>query len=68
MKILVIAFFLFIPFVGIAQNTSTQEQRIVRDTEKRTKSGKKKKKLSMKQKVKIDQKQDKRARKKKKPN
>jgi hypothetical protein len=68
-RTLTLVLFLWIPFYSMAQSNLTQEQRIVRDSDKKTKKkGKKKKQLSMKQKVKIDQKQDRRARKKKKPN
>ncbi len=40
----------------------TQEQRMVRESDRKSKSGKKKKKMSMKKRVKIDKKQDKKAR------
>lgn len=46
----------------------TQEQRIVHETERKKKGGKKKsKKVSMKKRVKIDKKQDKKARRVKSP-
>ena len=47
--------------------TMTQEQRIVHESNRKTKSGKKKKKMSMKKRVKMDKKQDKKARSVKSP-
>ena len=47
--------------------TMTQEQRIVHESNRKTKGGKKKKKMSMKKRVKMDKKQDKKARKVKSP-
>lgn len=47
--------------------TMTQEQRIVHESNKKTKGGKKKKKMSMKKRVKMDKKQDKKARRVKSP-
>jgi hypothetical protein len=47
--------------------TMTQEQRIVHESNRKTKGGKKKKKMSMKKRVKMDKKQDKKARRVKSP-